>query len=96
MVPIIRGLFIGDPQGIPFSSVRTLWIIGSGPDQIVERAVMAKQERKIAKKVEVDALEQINRNAAGIDIGAEQVYVAVPPGRDEESVRTFPTFTADL
>lgn len=57
---------------------------------------MAKQERKIAKKVEVDALEQINRNAAGIDIGAEEVYVAVPPGRDEESVRTFPTFTADL
>jgi len=57
---------------------------------------MTKQERKVAKKVEVDALEQINRNAAGIDIGAEEVYVAVPPGRDAESVRTFPTFTADL
>ena len=55
---------------------------------------MAKQEHK-AKKV-MDALEQINRNAAGIDIGAEEVYVAVPPDRDEESVRTFPTFTADL
>ena len=57
---------------------------------------MAKQERKVTKKVVVDALEQINRNAAGIDIGAEEVYVAVPPDRDEESVQTFPTYTADL
>ena len=57
---------------------------------------MAKQERKAAKKVVVDALDQINRNAAGIDIGAEEVYVAVPPDRDTESVRTFPTFTVDL
>lgn len=57
---------------------------------------MAKSERKVTKKVEVDALDQINRNAAGIDIGAEEVYVAVPPGRDKECVQTFPTFTADL
>jgi transposase len=57
---------------------------------------MAKQERKVVKKVVVDALEQINRNAAGIDIGAEEVYVAVPPDRDDESVRVFPTFTVDL
>jgi transposase len=41
-------------------------------------------------------LEQINPNAAGIDIGAEEVWVAVPPDRDEESVRVFPTFTVDL
>ena len=57
---------------------------------------MAKQARKAVKKVVLDALEQINRNAAGIDIGAEEVYVAVPPDRDTENVRTFPTFTADL
>jgi transposase len=57
---------------------------------------MAKQEQKEIKKVDVNALEQINLNAAGIDIGAEEVYVAVPPGRDTESVRIFPTFTADL
>ena len=43
-----------------------------------------------------DALEQINLNAAGVDIGAEEIYVAVPVGRDEESVRAFGTFTADL
>lgn len=46
--------------------------------------------------VEIDTLEQINLNAAGLDIGAEEIYAAVPKGRDETSVRSFPTFTADL
>jgi transposase len=35
-------------------------------------------------------------DAAGIDCGAAAHVVAVPPDRDPESVRTFPTFTADL
>lgn len=48
------------------------------------------------KKVRVSALEQINLNAAGIDVGAEEVYVAVPPDRGTQDVRVFPTFTADL
>jgi len=49
-----------------------------------------KARKKIAK------LPVINPNAAGIDIGATQIFVAVPPDRDEESVRCFDTFTADL
>lgn len=42
--------------------------------------------------------EQININAAGIDIGAQQHYVAVAKGRDPQGqdVRHFETFTADL
>jgi len=35
-------------------------------------------------------------NAAGIDIGAREIFVAVPRDRDENPVRVFPTFTADL
>ena len=35
-------------------------------------------------------------DAAGIDIGAEEIYVAVPPDRDEESTRRFSSFTCDL
>ena len=54
---------------------------------------MSKQQKQ---KVQVNALEQINSNAAGIDVGSEEMYVAVPPGRDKESVRCFPAFTADL
>lgn len=57
---------------------------------------MARQMPKRSKPGVVNALEQINPNAAGIDIGAEEIWVAVPPDRDEESVRSFPTFTADL
>jgi len=54
------------------------------------------KEQSKQKAVEKDALEQINYNAAGLDIGAEEIYAAVPTGRDEESVRSFLTFTADL
>src|SRR5512142_488254 len=57
---------------------------------------MAKQKQKPIKARALNALEQINPNAAGIDIGAEEVYVAVPPDRDEQSVRRFATFTADF
>jgi transposase len=35
-------------------------------------------------------------NAAGIDIGAREIYVAVPPDRDAHPVRVFSTFTEDL
>jgi transposase len=35
-------------------------------------------------------------DAAGIDIGATEIFVAVPPDRAEENVRSFPTFTQDL
>lgn len=41
-------------------------------------------------------LRHINVNAAGIDIGATEHWVAVPEGRDEVSVRKFGVFTADL
>ncbi len=56
---------------------------------------MTKRTEKL-DYTDFDALEQINLNAAGADIGAEEIYVAVPVGRDEESVRAFGTFTADL
>jgi transposase len=35
-------------------------------------------------------------NAGGIDIGAREIFVAVPPDRDEHPVRVFDTFTEDL
>jgi transposase len=35
-------------------------------------------------------------NAGGIDIGAREIFVAVPPDRDECPVRVFETFTEDL
>ena len=35
-------------------------------------------------------------HAAGLDIGARDIYVAVPPGTCARTVRSFPTFTEDL
>ena len=41
-------------------------------------------------------LDQINHNAAGIDVGARKHYVAVPEDRDEHPVQVFEPFTPDL
>lgn len=43
-----------------------------------------------------DALQVCPPHAAGIDIGAAEHWVAVPPGRDPQPVRRFGTFTVDL
>ncbi len=42
------------------------------------------------------ALSLMHPNAAGIDIGGASHYVAVPPDRDDQPVREFRSFTADL
>jgi transposase len=42
------------------------------------------------------ALSITHPNAAGIDIGSASHFVAVPPDRDDEPVREFASFTADL
>jgi transposase len=52
---------------------------------------MAKRKEKGKGKFAL-----LDPDAAGIDIGAEEVYVAVPPDRDEESVRRFSSFSGDL
>ncbi len=41
-------------------------------------------------------LQNVHLNAAGIDIGSEAHWVAVPPDADPKPVRKFGTFTADL
>jgi transposase len=48
------------------------------------------------KKKAVEGMPLINHNAAGIDIGDTLHVVAVPEGRDNESVKSFGTFTCDL
>ena len=44
----------------------------------------------------VRMLPVLHPDAAGIDVGAEEVFVAVPPDRAAEPVRSFETFTRDL
>jgi transposase len=58
---------------------------------LVEACETLLQEQQIQTQ-----LSRLNWDAAGIDIGATSHYVAVPADRDEQPVREFPTFTADL
>src|SRR5438874_1898805 len=48
------------------------------------------------KQLHVYGLPAIHPNAAGVDIGADEIVVAVPPDRDPQPVRVFRTFTPDL
>jgi transposase len=56
-----------------------------------------KNRKKNSKQiVDFDSLEQINLNAAGLDIGALEIYVCVPRDRDDRPVQVFKSFTSDL
>jgi transposase len=44
----------------------------------------------------IDGLPTIFANAAGMDIGADEIVVAVPSDRDPQPIRAFRTFTPDL
>lgn len=58
---------------------------------------MASQKKEVkSKAVPFDTLEQLNLNAAGIDIGDREIWVAVPQERDEQPIRRFFTFTHNL
>ena len=47
-------------------------------------------------EVPAEPLGLVHPHAAGLDIGAAEIWAAVPPDRDQPSVRPFGTFTPDL
>jgi transposase len=57
-----------------------------------------KQRRETMRQIQSDdiSLEVVHPDAAGIDIGNESHYVAVPPTRDSQPVRRFSCTTAEL
>jgi len=52
--------------------------------------------KEVQKARSVPCLENVETNAAGIDVGARKVYVAIPAERDPEPVRSYETFTEEL
>lgn len=100
MVPGPFGCLIGDT--IPFRRFSN----STGPGRDVPNtglrgSVMTtgKGNRKASPKKrarEEHSLPVLNLNAAGIDVGSEEHWVAVPKDRDTEPVRRFGCFTADL
>jgi transposase len=57
-----------------------------------------KQRRETMRKIQSEeiSLEVVHPDAAGIDIGNESHYAAVPPSRDSQPVREFGCTTAAL
>ena len=52
-----------------------------------------RKSSAISKSVSTRVMQP---NAAGVDVGATEIYVAIPPDRDSHPVRCFRTFTGDL
>jgi transposase len=50
--------------------------------------------RKRNKRLE--QLAVVHPNAAGLDIGAREIWACIPPDGEGETVRPFGTFTPDL
>jgi transposase len=57
-----------------------------------------QQRREVGQRLNAadPGLEVVHRDAAGIDIGNESHFVAVPTGRDEQAVQEFGSWTGDL
>jgi transposase len=57
-----------------------------------------KERREMMRKMQNEnlSLDVVHPDAAGIDIGNESHYVAVPPSRDPQAVRCFGCTTAEL
>jgi transposase len=57
-----------------------------------------KQRREMERKIQSEdlSLQVVHGDAAGIDIGNESHYVAVPPSRDSKPIRCFGCTTGEL
>ena len=84
---------VGSRDDLPFERVikTTYPIRRHVPTSIMEDR-MAQRNRMISR----GGLSLTHPNAAGIDIGCASHFCAVPPDRDDEPVREFKSFTADL
>jgi transposase len=62
------------------------------------RRLTRNERKKLGRQIcsASPGLEVVHRDAAGIDIGSREHYVAVGPDRDAQPVRNFGCFTTDL
>src|SRR6476646_11982616 len=63
-----------------------------------EKKTAAGQDKRSRKRKGMCLEDRpiLEPDAAGIDIGAREIFVAVPPDRAEDPVQVFSTFTEDL
>jgi transposase len=70
----------------------------TNPTQRYWHEMNRKQRREMMREIQSEdlSLEVVHPDAAGIDIGNESHYVAVPPSRDSQPVRRFGCTTGEL
>jgi transposase len=68
---------------------------GSPEPKRERKAKRGSRKRRTRKRPALADRPVLEPHAAGIDIGAREIFVAVPPDRDKHPVRIFDTFTAD-
>ena len=56
----------------------------------------SKKRSNIKHKDSGNSAPVLNPDAAGVDIHPTTIFIAVPPGRDKDTVRKYSTFTAEL
>ena len=64
--------------------------------RVNRRAISRAQKIRKVAAGESNHFPLVNSNAAGIDIGSKETYVAVPESRCSESIRSFGMATCDL
>ena len=79
-------------QSIPAHDCPSSFRLWTEDELASKRGQGERKRRKRERKM----LERINLNAAGIDVGAQQHWVAVPEDRAAESVQPFASHTGDL
>jgi transposase len=77
-----------DQEAISIGSLLCIRALGTRP---ALEGHMAKQSNR-----RCDQLPILHPHAAGIDVGASELFVAVGADHDPQPVRRFPTFTRDL
>jgi len=63
-----------------------------------QKRLTRKQRRELGRQLQTSnpGLDVVHRDAAGIDIGSREHYVAVAPNRSSKPVQVFGCFTEDL
>lgn len=56
----------------------------------------SKKKKNSKRKCSSTPMPVLNQDAAGVDIHPTTIFIAVPPERDSDIVRTYATFTRDL
>src|SRR5262249_974631 len=95
LAPETGAWIIGDGENLPFRKL-PLRAPGLKHTPTSRGRNMRNNEKKATGIRFHDGLQQLRKDAGGMDIGAREIWVDVGMENDSEPVRRFETFTADL